>query len=255
MSAARLAAAVLGALLVVTAGALAPSAVAAQRPNVIVVVTDDQDLASMRAMPRTRRLLGEQGATFDRFLVTYPLCCPSRATLLTGQYPHNHGVLYNRGPTGGARRFDHRTTLATWLRAGGYRMMLAGKYLNGYGGAGPITGDPADARASAPTDVPRGWDDWYAGVEATRDEYLGFVVNENGRLRRYARSAADHHIDCAPPASSRTPTCCSRRTTAGTPASTASRRASTGRTSRPSGSRCSSAARASPAAPGSARSP
>ena len=58
----------------------------AERPNVVVIMTDDQDFRSMPVMPKTRRLIGREGVTFDRNFVNYPLCCPSRATFLTGQY-------------------------------------------------------------------------------------------------------------------------------------------------------------------------
>lgn len=70
----------------------------AEPPNVVVIMTDDQDFRSMPVMPKTRRLIGREGVTFDRNFVNYPLCCPSRATFLTGQYAHNHGVLWNNWP-------------------------------------------------------------------------------------------------------------------------------------------------------------
>jgi len=71
------------------------------RRDVVLIMTDDQTVESMRVMPRTRRLLGDRGTTFARNFVSYPLCCPSRATLLTGEYAHNSGVLGNRPPQGG----------------------------------------------------------------------------------------------------------------------------------------------------------
>ena len=71
---------------------------AAPKPNVVVVMTDDQTLEQMSALPRTRKLIGTQGVKFKRFYVTDPLCCPSRATFLTGQYAHNTGVISNGGP-------------------------------------------------------------------------------------------------------------------------------------------------------------
>ena len=76
----------------------AAAASRAERPNVVVIMTDDQDFRSMPVMPKTRRLIGAAGVTFDRNFVNYPLCCPSRATFLTGQYAHNHGVLWNNWP-------------------------------------------------------------------------------------------------------------------------------------------------------------
>src|ERR671933_67400 len=80
--------------------ALAGTAAAA-RPNVIVVETDDQTASSLWAMPNVQRLLVDRGATFDNSFVSYALCCPSRATFLTGQYAHNTGVFDNFPPLGG----------------------------------------------------------------------------------------------------------------------------------------------------------
>src|SRR3954470_23691493 len=82
--------------------AAAPAARAADaRPNVVVFMTDDQTVRDVRSMPLTRQLLGEGGVTFKRSYVSYPVCCPSRATYLSGQYAHNHRVLGNYLPSGG----------------------------------------------------------------------------------------------------------------------------------------------------------
>jgi arylsulfatase A-like enzyme len=74
------------------------TATATGRPNIVVIMSDDQTVADMRVMTRTRRLIGDEGVTFRNSVVTYALCCPSRATFLTGQYPHNHGVRSNGSP-------------------------------------------------------------------------------------------------------------------------------------------------------------
>ena len=87
-------------LLAIPAAALAKPA----RPNVVFVITDDQDWHSMWAMPKTRHLIGGSGTTFDHSFISFSLCCPSRATLLTGQYAHNHGVKWNNWPLGGFRK-------------------------------------------------------------------------------------------------------------------------------------------------------
>ncbi len=76
---------------------------AAAKPNVVVVMTDDQTLEQMSALPETRKLIGTQGVKFKRYYVTDPLCCPSRATFLTGQYAHNTGVISDGGPDGARR--------------------------------------------------------------------------------------------------------------------------------------------------------
>ncbi len=77
---------------------LAPAARA--EPNVVVVMTDDQALSQMRALPKTKALIGDAGVTFQRSYAAQPKCCPNRATFLTGQYAHNHGVRDNEPPDG-----------------------------------------------------------------------------------------------------------------------------------------------------------
>jgi arylsulfatase A-like enzyme len=151
--------------------ALAPAAQA--RPNILVLMTDDQTLDSMSVMPKTRELIGERGATFARSFVSYALCCPSRATLYTGQYAHNHGVLSNMPPSGGYTRLDTSNWLPLWLQAAGYRTMHVGKFLNGYG------------RLSPPTEVPPGFNDWHGTVDPSTYSFYGYTVNENGVLRTY----------------------------------------------------------------------
>src|SRR4029453_6804755 len=71
-----------------------------RQPNVLMLMTDDQTLESLRVMTNVRQLLERRGTTFTRSFVSFSLCCPSRATFLTGQYAHNHGVLGNRPPLG-----------------------------------------------------------------------------------------------------------------------------------------------------------
>src|SRR5688572_27576516 len=107
------------------------------RPNVLLILTDDQDVGTLFAMPRVGELLADQGVTFSNAFVTTSFCCPSRASILRGQYAHNHGVLTNALPAGGhevalAQGLEE-STLATWLHHAGYRTAWIGKYLNGYG--------------------------------------------------------------------------------------------------------------------------
>ena len=144
-----------------------------ERPNVVVLMTDDQTLESMRVMGGVRRTLAERGTTFARSFVSFALCCPSRATFLTGQYAHNHGVLGNRPPTGGYGRLDTAETLPVWLQRAGYRTMHVGKFLNRYGLDRP------------PTELPPGWDDWHASVDPLTYQYYGTMLNENGSLHTY----------------------------------------------------------------------
>ncbi|MFN2472166.1 MAG: sulfatase [Gaiellaceae bacterium] len=151
-------------------------------PNIVVVMTDDQTVEQLRVMPNVRRLIGDAGVVFETNFASYPLCCPSRATFLTGQYAHNHGVLSNRMPTGGYPKLDHAKTLPVWLRASGYRTIHLGKYLNGYGG-------------QSATQVPPGWAEWYGSVDPTTYDYVGFTLNENGKHVKYGNAPAAYQTD------------------------------------------------------------
>jgi arylsulfatase A-like enzyme len=101
-----------------------------QSPNILFILSDDQRYDTMSSMPILRALMAE-GTTFSRAYVTTPLCCPSRSSILSGQYAHNHGVLGNRTPYG-FPAFDDSETIATRLQDAGYRTGLIGKYLNDY---------------------------------------------------------------------------------------------------------------------------
>jgi arylsulfatase A-like enzyme len=96
------------------------------RPNVLVIVTDDARAETLAAMPRTRRWLGDGGVTFTQGFATTPSCCPSRASIFSGRYVHNHGVLGQRL----GDRLDQGTTLARYLSDAGYATAMAGKFLN-----------------------------------------------------------------------------------------------------------------------------
>ena len=86
------------------------------RPNILVVMTDDQATTDVRRMPNVRRLLARRGTTFADTVDSFPLCCPSRATFITGQYAHNHGVAGNFYPYGWYGMKNRRNTLPRWLR-------------------------------------------------------------------------------------------------------------------------------------------
>src|SRR5918996_113082 len=102
------------------------AALVAGPPNVLVIVTDDQRTGTMVAMPKTLQWLGNGGVTFDQAYVTTPSCCPSRASIFSGRYVHNHGVRQQ----GLGSNLDQRTTLQRYLRDAGYRTAMAGKFLN-----------------------------------------------------------------------------------------------------------------------------
>jgi len=100
----------------------------------IFVLADDLDYASAFKMPQITSLLAEQGASFEEAFVSHPICCPSRATILTGLYDHNHGVKGNSPPEGGFQTFvsegHEENTIGTRLQEGGYQAAFLGKYLN-----------------------------------------------------------------------------------------------------------------------------
>ena len=149
------------------------STTATDQPNVVVIMTDDQTVESMRVMPRVQELIGGQGVTFADSITSFSLCCPSRATFLTGQYSHNHGVRGNQPPDGGYEAFeDQDTTLPVALQNAGYDTVHVGKYLNGYGWDDPV-------------DAPPGWDEWYTELDVRAQRYFGFTLLENGKERTY----------------------------------------------------------------------
>jgi arylsulfatase A-like enzyme len=167
------------------------SAAPRQAPNFVLIQTDDQTLATLRAtrvnplgnrvraMPNTLDLIRKHGISFNRYIASYPLCCPSRSTLLSGRYAHSTGVLRNSAPRGGwiafRRRPINRHNLAVWLHRAGYRTIHLGKFLNEYGGTGPD--EPTRA-------VPPGWDRWQ--TDATDNStrlYYGYLLNRNGVIR------------------------------------------------------------------------
>ncbi len=157
-------------------------AVAAQaRPNIVVIETDDQTLESMRVMDNVNTLIGDRGVTFRNSFVNYSLCCPSRATFLTGDYMHNHRVFGNRYPNGGFRRFQElrgNYNLAHWLQRAGYHTAMIGKYLNEYTSSSPVAS---------------GWSEWRAAPEGYG--VYNYPMNVNGTLVQYGSDPADFKQD------------------------------------------------------------
>ena len=152
-----------------------------EQPNIVVIMTDDQRMDEPQlAMPKTLSLIAEQGTVFSNAIAHSPLCAPSRATFLTGQYAHNHRVLSNHSPEGGYTKLDHSNTLPVWLQEAGYHTILVDKYLNEYG----IDSDPYE--------VPPGWSDWRAAISLS---YFNYTVNVNGKLREYGAKPEEYRTD------------------------------------------------------------
>jgi arylsulfatase A-like enzyme len=184
----RAAAVAIGIVLVMLGAAPATGgearAATADRPNIVVVMSDDQTLEEMRFMPETERLLGNAGATFPDTTTNWPICCPSRATYFTGQYAHNHGVLGNSPPMGGYGNLEVEHTLPVWLQRSGYSTIHIGKYVNGY----ETSGDG----------VPPGWTEWHGSKRTYA--YYGYELFEDGRVVTYG-SLDEDPDDPADPAS------------------------------------------------------
>jgi N-acetylglucosamine-6-sulfatase len=179
--AAALAALTLSALLAVQSGS---SAVAQAKPNILVLMTDDQTVESLRVMTNVNSLLARQGVTFTNNFASFPLCCPSRATYITGQYGHNHTIMGNAPPAGGYDKLapTHANSLPAWLQRAGYTTVHLGKYLNGYGRARPL-------------EVPAGWSEWYGSTDPSTYRFYNYTLNENGRLVTYGTGPANYQAD------------------------------------------------------------
>lgn len=149
-------------------------------------MVDDMRADDLRFMPATRRLIGGAGVTFRNGLSPYPLCCPARASVLTGLYTHNHGVFQTKRPYG-FTSFDDDSTLATWLDEAGYTTAYLGKYLNGYG----EMPEPGKKRGRSVSYVPPGWDRWWGSIDGGLPaghpkaggtyEYQNTTVSRNGQ--------------------------------------------------------------------------
>jgi N-acetylglucosamine-6-sulfatase len=180
--AARLASACLAALAVSLR--LGPSAAAqdepTDRPSILLIVTDDQRWDTLWAMPEVQRSLVERGVNFSESFTTSSLCCPSRASILTGEYPHTTGVYRQALPHGGFKSFRDATTIATQLHAAGYHTGFFGKYLDSY---------QHDALTGY---VPPGWDRWVAFVHS---QFFDYGLTVDGEVRRRGVESADYSTD------------------------------------------------------------
>jgi arylsulfatase A-like enzyme len=180
------------ALLAIAGGVMAASEArgATTGANVVFILTDDMTSSELAGMPNVQSLIGGQGTTFNSAYVSFPLCCPSRATMLSGQYMHNHGVRGNVPPNGSWFRFrPHESNdLPVWLQEDGYYNVHIGKYMNGY----------SIVDGSLP--VPPGWDEWYGKVS---EDALYFDYNliektapsATPRLTFYGDQPADYQTD------------------------------------------------------------
>jgi arylsulfatase A-like enzyme len=158
------------------------SAARSDKPNVVIILTDDQRYDTLAAMPKVQRDIVGKGVKFNQGFVVNSLCCPSRTSILTGNYSHTTEIWKDSPPYGGFEWFtnqtgDDQSTLATWLHRDGYRTGLFGKYLNGY----------LDQAAAGY--IPPGWDQWNAFDRAGYYNYKMFVRND---LRQFGDRRSDY---------------------------------------------------------------
>ncbi|MEV4316175.1 sulfatase [Actinocrispum sp. NPDC049592] len=185
----RLALSSVGLSLALVAGlAGAGTAVAAKPPNIVFVLTDDLSWNLVQYLPQVQKLQAE-GMTFNDYVVTDSLCCPSRSSIFTGRFPHDTGVFTNGGDDGGFGYFhghgEESATFATALQAKGYRTAMMGKYLNGY--------QPADHQGGPQPYVPPGWSEW--DVAGNGYPEFGYNLNENHKIVPYGDAPEDYLTD------------------------------------------------------------
>lgn len=179
----------IGLLLAVTAAVLGITGDAARDaraagstpPNIVFILTDDQEVALVDTMQNVKTLLAAQGTTFNHAYYNDPLCCPSRSTIFTGQYVQNTGVFANDHALFYENGKDQHT-FALWLHNAGYRTGLIGKYLNAYPNPEP------------PSYVPPGWDYWAASVKSGPLAY-NYTMDMNGTLVQHGSSPSDYVSD------------------------------------------------------------
>jgi arylsulfatase A-like enzyme len=158
----------------------------ASAPNIVFVLTDDLTWNLLRFMPHVRALQRD-GVTFSHYFVTDSLCCPSRASIFTGEFPHDHGVLDNKGANGGVEAFlanhDEDRTYAAALRSHGYQVGLFGKFLNLY--------DPRQTYLRQRPYVPPGWSAWDVPDIHGYGEF-DYTLAVGRRLGEYGNHPADY---------------------------------------------------------------
>lgn len=168
------------------------------RPNFLFVLTDDQNTGMEAALPWTVANVRDQGIDFRNSFVPLSMCCPSRASILSGKYPHNHGVHTNvTAGWGGAPSFSlngsDQQTIAVWLQQAGYATALFGKYMNNYPEYAPRQAAPYNS----PALVPPGWSEWYGAIDLVPGgdnpyQQFNYGLIENGVEVRYGAQAADY---------------------------------------------------------------
>ncbi|MFO1039044.1 MAG: sulfatase [Geminicoccaceae bacterium] len=162
----------------------APStaAVAAERPNIVVLLADDMNTDDLAVMPRTIERMAQQGVQFTSYYTNVSLCGPARATFLTGRYTQNTRVNTNSHPQWVAAPNEYRN-IAYWLNGAGYRTALIGKYMNAY------------PRPMPSGYIPPGWNYWFALQNGDIYKQYGYEINDNGETKVFGTAEEDYGVD------------------------------------------------------------
>ncbi|KAG5845724.1 hypothetical protein ANANG_G00142280 [Anguilla anguilla] len=160
-----------------------------RRPNIVLILTDDLDVSigGMIPLNKTKKLIGEAGISFTNTFVASPLCCPSRASILTGKYPHNHHVINNtlEGNCSSLawQKSQEASTFPVLLQHhAGYQTFFAGKYLNEYGAT----------EAGGVEHVPPGWDYWFALERNSK--YYNYTLSVNGKAQKHGQNYSEDYL-------------------------------------------------------------
>ncbi|XP_056878408.1 N-acetylglucosamine-6-sulfatase [Takifugu flavidus] len=165
------------------------SAKSNRRPNIVLILTDDLDVAmgGLTPLKKTKKLIGDAGVSFTNAFVASPLCCPSRASILTGKYPHNHRVTNNtlegNCSSKAWQKSEEATTFPALLKAhADYQTFFAGKYLNQYG----------HAQAGGVEHIPPGWSFW-VGLEKN-SKYYNYTLSVNGKAQKHGSDYSKDYL-------------------------------------------------------------
>jgi len=154
-------------------------------PNIVMIIVDDADRKLFGYIPRIKSAIADPGATVSTYLLNHPLCAPSRASVLRGQYEHNTGVVTNdEAYNAFVSHGGEDSNLATWLRGNGYSTALIGKYMNGY----------PESAGKPGTWVPPGWSYWFSVFGDAYDSY-DYHANDNGTVVQYGSDREDYLTD------------------------------------------------------------
>lgn len=161
-------------------GLIADALPNAQPPNVVIVLTDDQRADTVNVMPTVLSEIADRGVRFEQAFASTSICAPSRASILTGLYAHNHGIVDNGSLLVGGHEYDHEDNVAGWLRAAGYRTAMFGKYLNNV----YILGEYK----------PDAWSEWQV-FTGDGDNYRGYELNRNGEIEQVSQAESQYSTD------------------------------------------------------------